>query len=68
MKDLQQQTVKVEIGPDGTMTYSVEGVKGESCTDLTAFLDDMGDAAQLCKTDEFYETSEVEDQLTLGTE
>lgn len=32
----------VEIGPDGKLTSTVQGVTGKSCTTLSAWLNDLG--------------------------
>ena len=35
------QQLKIKINADGSIEYSVKGVKGKSCKDVTKFIDSM---------------------------
>lgn len=43
------------VAPDGTVTSVVNGVAGPKCTDLTKFLDALGQVTEDRKTSEFYQ-------------
>jgi len=56
--------IRITLFKDGKMKVAVEGVKGESCTDVDAFLRKLGTVVKDEKTDEFYqEEVEVEEQI-----
>ena len=55
MDDVKEEKITVEISKTGEMVVGVQGVKGQDCEGLTKFLEEMGDSAQICKTDEYYE-------------
>jgi hypothetical protein len=42
MADTPHQII-VDIGPDGKITSTVQGVTGKSCTTLSAWLDELGE-------------------------
>lgn len=48
--------IRIKLFKDGKMTVGVEGIKGESCTDVDAFLRNIGNIVKDEKTDEYYET------------
>jgi len=48
--------ITVEISPEGTIKLSVNGVKGEACTDLTKKLEEaLGTTTSSTPTKEMYE-------------
>jgi hypothetical protein len=49
----------VEIGPDGKLTSTVKGVTGKSCTNLTAWLDQLGKVEVDKHTDDYYKPEPV---------
>ena len=50
------EKIDVIIKKDGSIEYTVKGVKGKSCKDLTKFIDKLSDAVKETKnTSEFYE-------------
>ena len=49
------ETIKVTIHKDGTIEYSVAGVKGKSCADVTKFIDKLSTKTVAdTKTNEYY--------------
>lgn len=53
------EKVTVTIGPDGTVTIHVEGVKGADCTIITAGIEaQLGGGAEHTYTDEYFEQPE----------
>lgn len=56
------------ISPDGDITITVQGVKGQSCTELTADLEAaLGVVVDQQHTSEYYE-EEARLEVTLGDE
>ena len=55
MEDLREEVVEVVIEPGGKITYTVKGVKGTDCGELTKFLDQLGEAVLVEHTAEYYE-------------
>ena len=59
---MHKQDIEIVISPTGEVSFTVKGVKGASCLDETAFLQQAlgGDSAIVDqqKTPEFYEQSE----------
>jgi hypothetical protein len=49
------ETIKITINKDATISYSVSGVKGKSCTDVTKFIDTLSEKTESKKTMEYYE-------------
>lgn len=58
MDDLREEVIEVKIKPDGEIIYTVKGVKGSSCKDLTRFLDELGEAKLDSHTGEFFDFEE----------
>lgn len=56
------QEIKVVIAPDGSLTYSVAGVKGKSCKDLTKAIDALGIVTDTKTTSEYCELPNVNQQ------
>lgn len=50
------ETISVTIKKDGSIEYTVKGVKGTSCKDVTKFIDKLASAPVETKnTGEYYE-------------
>jgi hypothetical protein len=60
------EQIKVRINKDGTLSYEVKGVKGESCKDLTKFIDALSTRSESKNTNEFYEGKSEDNRLTNG--
>ncbi len=48
-------TIKIEISPEGEVKATVQGVKGAACTDISKFLDELGNVIEDQATAEMYE-------------
>lgn len=53
------EQIKVIIKKDGSLEYSVSGVKGATCKDLTKFIDQLGNVTSSDNSPEFYEVEET---------
>ncbi len=64
----KKRDIVIEIGPDGEVQISVEGVAGGDCLDFTKFLEDeLGEVTERTHTSEYYqEEEEVEEQIKVG--
>lgn len=64
----KKRDIVIEIGPDGEVQISVEGVAGGDCLDFTKFLEDeLGDVTERVHTNEYYQQEEeVEEQVKVG--
>ena len=63
---LKQEKIKYIIRQDGSVTEEVIGVKGTQCLDLTEKIENrLGDIEWRKETDEFYQTTTVEENVTL---
>lgn len=58
------EEIKVVIAPDGSLSYTVKGVKGQSCKDLTKAIDALGTVTENKNTAEFCELPNVQRQQT----
>lgn len=59
------QTIKVKISKTGEIEYTVSGVKGQKCTDLTKAIDKIsGQVVSREKTGEYCEVEPTETRLT----
>lgn len=58
------QEIKVVILPDGSLSYTVAGVKGKSCKDLTKAIDALGVVTETKNTAEYCQLPAVEQQRT----
>ena len=62
----KQEKIKYIIKQDGSVTEEVIGVKGTQCLDLTEKIENrLGDIEWRKETDEFYQTTTVEENVTL---
>ena len=62
----KQEKIKYIIRQDGSVTEEVIGVKGAQCLDLTEKIENrLGDIEWRKETDEFYQTTTVEENVTL---
>ncbi len=59
---MREKFIKINIGKDGKVSFTVEGVKGEACLAETKFLEDAlgGQVLQRETTAEYYEQGETE--------
>ena len=62
--DAKKTEIAFQIGPDGTVTFEVKGVKGADCLDLTREIEEeLGVVIQRDKTSEYYEAPLQDDQV-----
>ncbi len=52
---MQPHTIEIEITPQGEVKATVQGVKGAACTDISKFLDELGEVVEDQATAEMYE-------------
>ena len=64
-----KREMKINIGPDGKVTIEVSGVPGGECLDFTKFIEEeLGDVIDREHTAEFYQASESEEHITVGSD
>ena len=51
----QSQEIEFLIRQDGTVEYTIKGVKGAVCEDISALFSDLGQIESERKTPEYYE-------------
>ncbi len=52
---MQKQEIEIQVHPDGNVEYTIKGVKGSRCGDISALLELIGSVESEEKTSEFYE-------------
>lgn len=52
---MQKQEIEIQINPDGTLEYTIKGVKGGACESISALLEQLGKVEQETHTGEYYE-------------
>jgi len=52
---MQNQEIEITIRPDGKIEYTIKGVKGSACEDISALLEKLGQVEERSNTGEFYE-------------
>ncbi len=62
---MQSQEIEVTIHPDGRVEYTIKGVKGAACADISALLEQLGHVDHEERTGEFYER-EDDTQVHIG--
>ncbi len=55
---MQSQEIEITIGRDGRMAYTIKGVKGSACEDISALLEQIGRVEEEERTGEYYEREE----------
>lgn len=56
------ENITVVIAPDGSLSYTVKGVKGQGCKALTKAIDALGTVTESSKTSEYCELPNVQQQ------
>ena len=62
---MQKQEIEIEIGPDGALQYTIKGVHGRRCEDLSALLEQLGHIIHEERTGDYY-ASDDETSITVG--
>ncbi len=52
---MHSQEIEISILPDGKVEYTIKGVKGSVCEDISALLEQLGKVEQEERTGEYYE-------------
>jgi hypothetical protein len=52
---MNSQEIEISIRPDGRVEYTIKGVKGAACEDISALLEQLGKVEQEERTGEYYE-------------
>lgn len=52
---MQQQEIEIAILADGRIEYTVKGVKGDACENISALLEQLGKVEAEQRTGEYYE-------------
>ena len=64
---MQSQEIEITIGRDGHVAYTIKGVKGSACDDISALLEQIGRVEAEERTGEYYEREEGGDvTLSIG--
>ena len=50
----QPHTIEIEINDEGEISSTVRGIQGESCADLTQWLEDLGAVVEHHRTADYY--------------
>jgi hypothetical protein len=64
---MQNQEIEIAILPDGRVEYTIKGVKGGACENISALLEQLGIVELAERTGEYYE-QERDAHLTLRHE
>jgi hypothetical protein len=52
---MHSEEIEISILPDGRVEYTIKGVKGAACADISALLEQLGKVEQEERTGEYYE-------------
>ena len=52
---MQRQDIEIEILPDGNVEYTIKGVQGSSCENISELLEQLGEVELEERTGEYYE-------------
>jgi hypothetical protein len=51
----ERHDIEIAIHPDGTLEYTIKGMKGSGCENISALLEKLGQVTHEEKTGEYYE-------------
>lgn len=51
---MQSQEIEISILPDGRVEYTIKGVKGATCENISALLEQLGKVEKEERTGEYY--------------
>ena len=51
---MQKQEIEITILPDGRVEYTIKGVKGAACEDISGLLEQLGKVEHAERTGEYY--------------
>lgn len=52
---MNSQEIEITILPDGRVEYTIKGVKGSACEEISALLEQLGKVERDERTGEYYE-------------
>ena len=52
---MNSQEIEIAILPDGRVEYTIKGVKGSACEEISALLEQLGKVERDERTGEYYE-------------
>lgn len=52
---MQSQKIETSVHPDGTIEYTIKGVKGSSCESISSLLEQLGNLQTEERTAEYYD-------------
>ena len=52
---MHKEEIEIAILPDGRIEYTIKGVKGRACEQISAMLEQLGQLEADVRTGEFYE-------------
>jgi Protein of unknown function (DUF2997) len=52
---MNSQEIEISILPDGKVEYTIKGVKGSACEEISVLLEQLGKVEQEERTGEYYE-------------
>ena len=55
---MQNQEIEITILPDGAIEYTIKGVKGAACENISALLEALGQIKHEERTGEYYDRDE----------
>lgn len=50
-----REEIEVQIRPDGSVEYTIRGVKGSACESISELLERLGQVERAERTDEYYD-------------
>jgi hypothetical protein len=62
---MQKQEIEIAVLPDGRIEYTIKGVKGSACADISALLEQLGQVELEERTGEYYER-DTDSHVSIG--
>ena len=62
---MAREEIEIEIQPDGTVEYTIKGVKGNSCESISQLLEQLGHVETEERTSEYYDLDD-ESSISIG--
>ena len=64
---MNSQEIEIAIMPDGRIEYTIKGVKGSACENISALLEQLGKVEHTENTNEYYDKgTDINVGLTVG--
>jgi hypothetical protein len=52
---MEKQEIEIKVYPDGHVEYTIKGIKGSACANISALLEQLGQVEHEEYTGEYYE-------------